>query len=94
MEEKLSALEGMTTDKSLGTHIPAMHAGRKAFTEALYNGKVVKVLRYNVRAMERFYVQGEEMYYMRNNKRAKWHSLATALGSRSSSTSLCTRGTW
>ena len=79
MKEKLSALEGMTTDKSLGTHIPAMHAGRKAFTEALYNGKVVKVLRYNVRAMERFYVQGEEMYYRRNNKRAKWHSLATPL---------------
>ena len=29
--------------------------------------------------MERFYVQGEEMYYRRNNKRAKWHSLATPL---------------
>ena len=35
MEDKLPVLEGVTTSKSLVTHITVMHAGRKAFTEAL-----------------------------------------------------------
>ena len=42
MEDKLPAQEGLM-------HITAMHVGRKAFTEALYDEKVRKALRHNLR---------------------------------------------
>ena len=50
MEDKLPALGGMSTSKSFATYITAMYVGRKAFTEMLYDEKVLKVHRHNVRA--------------------------------------------
>ena len=81
MVDKLPALEGVTTSKSLAMHITAMHAGRKAFTEALYNEKVQKALRHNVRAVERVYLQGEDVYYRRDSDRAAWRGPITVLES-------------
>ena len=59
MEDKLPVPEGVMNNKSVATHITAMYAVWKAFTEALYNEKVQKVLLHNVRAVEWVYSQGE-----------------------------------
>ena len=62
------------TSKFHATHITTMYAGQK----------VQKALKHNVRALERVYAQGEEVYYRRNSNRAKWRGQATVLGNRSS----------
>ena len=84
MDDKLPALEGVMTSQSLTGHITAMYAGRKAFTEAMYDKKVRKVLRHNMRTIERVYKQGEEVYYRRDGDKAVWRGPATVLGSRGS----------
>ena len=84
MEDKLPALEAVMTSKSLVTCITAMQAGRKAFTEALYDQKVWKALRCNVRAVERVYVKEEEVFYRRDSNRVSWRGPAIMLGSRCS----------
>ena len=83
MEDKLPALEGKTTSKSLLEHILVVHAGTKAFMQAMCDKKVRKALRHNVWAMEQIYVQGEQVYYRRDSDKAVWHSPATVLGSHS-----------
>ena len=82
MENKLPALEGVTTSKSLPTHITVMHVGRKAFMEVLYDEKLQKALRHNVRAVDRAYKQGEEVYCRRDGDKAAWCGPATELGNR------------
>ena len=68
------------TSKSLVTHITALHAGRKAFMEVLYDEKLQKALRHNVRAVDRAYEQGEEVYCRRDGDKAAWCGPATVLG--------------
>ena len=68
MEKKAAAVEGVATNKSLVTQITAMYMGRKAFTETLQVRKVRKVLQHNVRATERVYDHGEEVYYRHKDR--------------------------
>ena len=84
MEDKLPALEGVTTSQSLAAHITALYAGRKAFSEAMCDEKVRKALRHKVRAVERTYGAGEQVYYRRDGDKAAWRGPATVLGSRGS----------
>ena len=41
-----------------------MYAGRQAFTEAMCDEKVRKALRHKVRAVERVYDDGEQVYFL------------------------------
>ena len=84
MEDKLPALEGVTTSQSLAAHITAMYAGRKAFSEAMCDEKVRKALRHKVRAVERTYEAGEQVYYRRDGDKAAWRGPATILANRGS----------
>ena len=84
MEDKLPALEGVTTSQSLAAHITALYAGRKAFSEAMCDEKVRKALRHKVRAVERTYGAGEQVYFRRDGDKAAWRGPATVLGSRGS----------
>ena len=84
MSDKLPALEGITTSESVAAHITAMYAGRKAFTEAQYDEKVRKALRHKVRAVERRYVSGEQVFYRREGDRKEWRGPATVIGNKGS----------
>ena len=63
---------------------PAMYAGRKAFSEAMCDEKVRKALRHKVRAVERSYEVGEQVYYRRDGDKAAWRGPATILAHRGS----------
>ena len=84
LQDKLPALEGVTTSQSVAAHITAMYAGRKTFTEAMYDSKVRKALRHKVRAVERRYVNGEQVFYRRDSQRKEWMGPATVIGSKGS----------
>ena len=84
MSDKLPALEGVTTSESVAAHITAMYAGRKAFTEAMYDEKVRKALRHKVRAVERRYTSGEQVFYRRDGDKKEWRGPATVIGNKGS----------
>ena len=71
MTDKLPALEGVTTSESVAAHINALYAVRKAFTEVKCDEKVRKVLRHKVRAVERTYKAGEEVFFRRDGDKAR-----------------------
>ena len=63
MEDKLPALEGTTTSKSLADHINALQAGRKAFAEVQCDELIRRALRHKVRSVEKFHSPGESVYF-------------------------------
>ena len=80
--DKLPALEGVTTSQSVAAHINAMYGARKEFMAALCDERIRRALRHKVRAVERRYVAGEEVYYRRDSDRAEWRGPATVIGNR------------
>ena len=49
----------------MAAHIRGLYDSRKAFTEVLCDDKIKIALRNKVRAVERRYKQGEEVFYRR-----------------------------
>ena len=82
MTDKLPALEGVTTSQSVAAHINAMYGARKEFMSALCDERIRRALRHKVRAVERRYTSGEEVYYKRDSDRAQWRGPATVIGNR------------
>ena len=72
MMDKRPALEGAIMSKSVASHINAIYAGRKAFSEAMCDEKIRRDLRHRVRAVERNYRAGESVYYKRYSDRGEW----------------------
>ena len=69
MTDKLPALEGATTSKSVASHINTMYAGRRAFSEAMCDKEIRRDLRNRVTAVEKNYGAGESVYYKRQWQR-------------------------
>ena len=82
MTDKLPALERVTTSQSVAAHINAMHGARKEFMVAQCDKKIRRVLRHKVRAVERSYKAGEEVYYKGDSDRGVWRGPATVIGTR------------
>ena len=82
MQDKLPALCGVTTSETVATHIKAMCTARKAFTTALCDDRIRAALRHKVRAVERPFQQGEEVFYRREGDSHRWRGPATVLGSK------------
>ena len=82
MTDKLPALSGVTTSESVAAHIQGLYSGRKAFMEAVCDDRIRKALRHKVRAVERRFEQGEQVYYRREGDKAQWRGPATVLGSK------------
>ena len=80
--DKLPALEGVTTSQSVAAHINAMYGARKEFMAAQCDEKIRRALRHKVRAVERRYLAGEEVYYKRDSDRTQWRGPATVIGNR------------
>ena len=70
MTDRLPALEGITTSESVAAHINALYAGRRAFMEAQCDEKIRQALRHKVRAVEKHYVSGEQVFYKRDGDKA------------------------
>ena len=77
MTDRLPALEGITTSESVAAHINALYAGRRAFMEAQCDEKIRKALRHKVRAVEKHYISGEQVFYKRDGDKAAWRGPAT-----------------
>ncbi len=63
--DKLPALEGTTVSAKVGEHISALHASRKAFTEAESSERIRRALRKQLRPTDDMYVTGDKVYYKR-----------------------------
>ncbi len=63
--DKLPALEGTTVSAKVGEHISALHASRKAFTEAESSEQIRRELRKQLRPTDDMYVTGDKVYYKR-----------------------------
>ena len=84
LNDRLPALEGITTSKSVADHINALYAGRKVFMEIQCDEKLRQAMRSRVRAVEKRYNQGDEVYYRRDGDKAEWRGPATVLGNQGS----------
>ena len=82
LTDKLPALSGVTTSESVAAHIQGLYSGRKAFMEAVCDDRIRKALRHKVRAVERRFMQGEQVYYRREGDKAQWRGPATVLGNK------------
>ena len=83
LHDKLPALKE-TTGESLSAHIRGLYDGRRAFTEVLCDDKIRTALRNKVRAAERHFRQGEEVFYRRDGDSHMWRGPATVLGNKGS----------
>lgn len=63
--DKLPALEGTTVSAKVGEHISALHASRKAFTEAESSERIRRALRKQLRPTDDMYVTGDKVFYKR-----------------------------
>ena len=81
--DKLPSLSGVTTSKTVGDHLNALHAARKAFVESETSERIRRALRHNVRtSVETTFKSGDKVYYRKHliKKSPKWHGPATVLG--------------
>ena len=78
--DALPALSGVTTSESVGDHIQAIQAGRKAFTEALCDEKIRRALQHKVCAVEKIFKHGESVFYRREGDKLESRGPATVIG--------------
>ena len=84
VQDRLPALSGVTTSQSLAKHLQALHSARTAFTATMCDQKLRTAMRHKVRAVERHFNQGEQVYYRRDGDKAMWRGPATVLGNKGS----------
>lgn len=78
--DKLPALEGTTTSKTVGKHIAALHAARTAFTQSECSERIRRALRKQTRSNgDQKYYTGEKVYYKRPNCK-EWKGPGTVIG--------------
>lgn len=73
------ALEGTTTSQTVGEHIAALYATRKAFTQAECSERIRRALRKQTRPTPDFCETGHKVYYKRPNCQ-EWKGPATVIG--------------
>ena len=63
--DKAPALEATTKSEWVAKHISALHAARKAFTEAECSERIRRALKKQIRPTDEHYEPGEKVYYKR-----------------------------
>lgn len=79
LTNKLPAQEVEITNASVARHLNAMHAARKAFTQADASERVKRALRHNVRVNEENFVTGEKVFYKRDDSN-RWRGPGKVIG--------------
>ncbi len=77
--DKPPALEGTTVSARVGEHMSALHASRKAFTEAEYSERIRRALRKQLRPTDDKYETGDSVYYQRANC-TEWKGPGVVIG--------------
>lgn len=77
--DKLPALEGTTVSAQVGEHISALHASRKAFTEAECSERLRRALRKQLRPTDEKYETGDKVYYKRADSK-EWKGPGVVIG--------------
>lgn len=67
MTDQPPALEGLSSSEILVQHLNGLHAARRAFIESESDERVRRALRGKVRAAERIYSPGDQVYYKRES---------------------------
>lgn len=65
LTDKAPALEGTTKSEWVAKHISALHAARKAFTEAECSERIRRALKKQIRPTDERYEPGDKVYYKR-----------------------------
>lgn len=65
LTDRPPALEGTTKSEWVAKHISALHASRKAFTEAERSERIRRALRKQLRHTDEKYKMGDKVYYKR-----------------------------
>ncbi|XP_064622512.1 uncharacterized protein LOC135484764 [Lineus longissimus] len=69
LTDRIPALEGSTSSRVLGDHIQALHAAKKAFTQAECSERIRRALRKQTRtSMNTVYRLGDRVFYKRPDK--------------------------
>ena len=83
MNNKLPALEGMTSSKIVAENLNAMHNARQAFIKAEADEKLRRALRHQVRtSSEVKFITGDKVYYKRRSDDT-WKGPAVVIGQES-----------
>ena len=83
MNNKLPALEGVTSSKIVAENLNAMHNARKAFIKAEADEKLRRALRHQVRtSSEVKFITGDKVYYKRRSDDT-WKGPAVVIGQES-----------
>ncbi len=77
--DKPPALEGTTKSQWVARHISALHASRKAFTEAECSERIRRALRKQLRHTDEKYEMGDKVYYKRVDC-PEWKGPGTVIG--------------
>lgn len=73
------ALEGTTKSEWVAKHISALHASRKAFTEAECSERIRRALRKQLRPTDEKYEMGDKVYYKRADN-PEWKGPGAVIG--------------
>ena len=80
IDDKLPALEGLTSSQLIADHLNAMHASRKAFIATESSEKIRRALRAKARtATSLIYNTGDKIYYKRKDSK-RWHGPGLVIG--------------
>ena len=79
-----TALEGVTTSQAVAHHIKAMNETEteKKFKKVKCDKRSRRALRRRVRAVERHYHVGKEVYYKQDEEKNRWCGPATVIGNK------------
>jgi hypothetical protein len=77
--DKPPALEGTTVNETVAKHVNALHAARRAFTEAECSERIRRALRKNLRPVMDNYTTGDKVYYKRVASN-EWKGPGTVIG--------------
>ena len=80
IENKLPALEGVTSSKLIASHLNALHSARKRFIETEADEKLRRALRHKTRtSTSTTYQTGDQVYYKKKDS-SYWKGPGTVIG--------------
>ena len=78
--DKLPALEGCTTSKTVADQLNTFQLANEAFIKSECSERIRRALRHNVRSVEDAFERGQKVYYYRDGGKL-WRGPATVIGS-------------
>ena len=80
LNDRLPALEGVTTSEMIANNLNAMHKARKAYIESESSERLRRALRHNVRSSIAYKYNNGDLVYYKRNKSNRWQGPGSVIG--------------